>query len=171
MFLNFLKKFLLKRKLKNTLSSINHHFSADKIKTVGLVIDETRFDGKNQIIQELKAKGIEEQNITLLLYHDKNKRRDTNFTSFSLKNVNWSGSIGNQEIKDFKTTPFDLLINYYDVEKVPLLLVTQRSTATFKVGFSNVDKRLNHFIIQTEVENISVFIDELFKYLKILNKI
>ena len=171
MFLDFLKKFLLKRKLKSGLLSVTGDYSAEKIKTVGVIIDETYFNGKEQLLKELIEKGLEEQNITLLLYHDKNKKRDTKFTSFSLKNVSWAGVIGDQEVKDFKARTFDLLISYYDVEKAPLLLVTQRSKAAFKVGFSTVDKRVNHFIIQTTAEDSSVFIEELFKYLRILNKL
>ena len=171
MFLNFLKKFLLKRKLKSTFLNLTDNFSPEKIKTVGLIIDESYFNGKEQLIRELVAKGLEENNITLLLYHDKNKKRDAKFTSFSLKSVSWSGAIGDQEVKNFKTTTFDLLISYYDVEKAPLLLVTQRSKANFKVGFSNVDKRVNHFMIQTSAEDSIVFVEELFKYLRILNKI
>lgn len=171
MFLDFLKKFLLKRKLKQAFGIITDDFSVDKIKTVGLIIDETYFTDKAKLIELLKINGIEEKSITLLLYHDKNKKRDVNFTSFSLKSVSWSGAIGDQEIVDFKAKNFDLLISYYDLEKAPLLLVTQRSKATFKVGFSNIDKRVNHFMIQTTAENSAVFIEELFKYLKILNKI
>jgi hypothetical protein len=171
MFLNFLKKFLLKRKLKKALSSISDDFSIEKIKTVGLLIDESYFTEKNQLIQDLKAEGIDEQNITLLLYHDKDKKRDLNFTSFSLKSVSWSGAIDSKEVMDFKTKNFDLLISYYDIEKAPLLLVSQRSKAGFKVGFSTIDKRLNHLMIQTTAENSTIFIHELFKYLRILNKI
>jgi hypothetical protein len=65
----------------------------------------------------------------------------------------------------------DLLINYYDTEKVALLLVSNLSKASFKVGFASIDKRLNHFMIDTNAENYIVFMSELFKYLKILNKI
>lgn len=171
MFLNFLKKFLLKRKLKNALSFTSADFSVEKIKTVGLIIDETYFTEKDQLIQNLISQGIENKHISLLLYHDKEKKRDLSFTSFSLKGVRWSGTIDNQEILDFKAKNFDLLISYYDVEKAPLLLVTQRSKSGFKVGFSTIDKRLNHFTIETTAEKSSVFIEELFKYLKILNKI
>jgi L-rhamnose mutarotase len=64
-----------------------------------------------------------------------------------------------------------LLINYYDTEKAALLLVSNQSKASFKVGFSSIDKKLNHFMIDTNAENYKVFIEELFKYLKILNKI
>lgn len=171
MFLNFLKKFFLKRKLKNALQALTHRFSAEKIKSVGLFIDETYFSDKEQLLRQLKEKGIEENNITLLLYHDKEKKRDLNFTSFSLKSVSWSGAINDREVVDFKAIEFDLLISYYDVEKAPLLLVTQRSKAKFKVGFASIDKRVNNFMIQTTAENSIIFIDELFKYLKILNKI
>ena len=76
-----------------------------------------------------------------------------------------------KEVKDFIKEPFDLLINYYDTEKVALLLVSHQSKAGFKVGFTSIDKRLNHFMINTNAENFKVFMDELFKYLKILNKI
>jgi hypothetical protein len=60
---------------------------------------------------------------------------------------------------------------YYDTEKVALLLVSNLSKASFKVGFASIDKRLNHFMIDTNAENYTVFMSELFKYLKILNKI
>lgn len=171
MFLNFLKKFFLKRTLRKTYLAQTNCFSTDKIETVGLLIDETHFPNKSELIEGLKANGIQENNITLLLYHDKDKKRDFNFTSFSLKNISWSGSVNDQEIVDFKSKSFDILISYYVVEKPALLLVTQRSKALFKVGFSNIDKRINHFMIDTTIENSNVFVDELFKYLKILNKI
>ena len=76
-----------------------------------------------------------------------------------------------KEVKNFIAEPFDLLINYYDTEKVALLLVSNLSKASFKVGFASIDKRLNHFMIDTNAENYIVFMSELFKYLKILNKI
>lgn len=171
MFLNFLKKFIVKRKLKNELSITSEDFSLSKIKTVGLLIDETYFSEKKQLIEDLKANGIDNQDITLLLYHDKDKKRDLNFISFSLKNIKWSGVIDNKEVENFKNQKFDLLISYYDLEKPQLLLITKQSKAKYKVGFSNIDKRLNHLMIETTAENNTVFITELFKYLKILNKI
>jgi hypothetical protein len=74
-------------------------------------------------------------------------------------------------VNDFINEKFDLLINYYDVEKALLLLITRNSQANIKVGFSTIDKRLNYLIIDTKIENHAIFTHELFKYLKILNKI
>ena len=71
----------------------------------------------------------------------------------------------------FNNSTFDLLVSYYDIEKTPLILLTHQSKALLKVGFSSVDKRLNHLMINTMVENYKVFTHELFRYLKILKKI
>ena len=49
--------------------------------------------------------------------------------------------------------------------------ITNNSKAEFKVGFPSIDERLNHFIIKTEINNYNIFVSELFKYLKLLNKI
>jgi hypothetical protein len=89
----------------------------------------------------------------------------------SLKNISLSGEINKPEVVDFLEKPFDLLINYYDVNKYGILLLSIKSKANFKVGFDTVDKRVNHFIIKELVDNYKEFTSELFKYLKILNKI
>jgi hypothetical protein len=107
-----------------------------------------------------------------LVYKDKIKKNDVfDCQNFSLKNCNWIGDIDGVEVNDFVNRKFDLLISYYDIEKAALLNVTQRTKANFKVGFSTIDKRLNHFMIKTVAEDYQLFITELFKYLRILNKI
>ncbi|WP_374725220.1 DUF6913 domain-containing protein [Flavobacterium arsenatis] len=172
MFLNFLKNFFLKRKLKNNVFNVNSNFSNEKIYTVGIIVDESYFDEKENLIKELIKNDISQNNIKLLVYKDKFKKNEVlKFPSFSMKDVSWNGEIQQQEATDFLSKPFDMLISYYDVTKAPLLLATQQSKAIFKVGFSTIDKRLNHFMINTNAENFKVFSDELFKYLRILNKI
>lgn len=172
MFLNFLKNFFLKRKLKNSVFNVNSSFSDEKINTVGIIVDESYFSEKENLIKELIKNDVNQNNIKLLIYKDKFKKNEVmRFPSFSMKNISWSGEIEQPETIDFLSKPFDMLISYYDIEKVPLLLATQQSKAVFKVGFSTIDKRLNHFMINTNAENFQVFSSELFKYLKILNKI
>ncbi|WP_233550020.1 hypothetical protein [Flavobacterium sp. 120] len=90
---------------------------------------------------------------------------------FNSGDLNWNGEISSTDVNDFVTEKFDLLISYYDIEKAILLKITHISKAQFKVGFSSIDKRLNHFMIKTDVDNYTLFVSELFKYLKILNKI
>ncbi len=99
------------------------------------------------------------------------KKENINYPQYSKKDISWIGSIEKNEAKEFKSKQFDLLISYYDTMKTPLEIVTHKSMAEFKVGFASSNKQLNHFMIYTQVENYTVFVDELFKYLRILNKL
>ena len=172
MFSIYIKNFFTKKIVKNTLSNVKHIPTNDLIKTVGIIFDESYFYEKEALIQELIANGIAESNIQILVFKDKIKKNEVfDFPVFSHKDLSWTATFDKSEVKDFIAQKFDLLINYYDIEKSALLLVSNHSKATFKVGFSSIDKKLNHFMINTNAENYKVFIDELFKYLKILNKI
>lgn len=172
MFLNYFKDFSTKKIVKNSLSNVKHLASDKIIKTVGIIFDESYFYEKEGLVSELISNGIVEKDIKILVYKDKVKKNEVfDYPLFTNKDLSWHGTVDKKEVKDFVNEPFDLLINYYDTEKVALLLVSHSSKASFKVGFSTVDKRLNHFMIDTNAENYKVFIEELFKYLKILNKI
>ncbi|WP_298223422.1 hypothetical protein [Flavobacterium sp.] len=172
MFLNYLKNFFTQKTVKKNLSNVKHIASQSAIETVGIVFDESYFNEREALVQELVAKGIHESNIKVLVFKDKIKKNEQfDYPVFSNKDLSWTATFDKSEVKDFTAQKFDLLINYYDTEKSALLLVSNQSKATFKVGFASIDKKLNHFMIDTHAENYKVFIEELFKYLKILNKI
>ena len=172
MFLNYLKDISTKRIVKNNLSNAKLVSSTNLIQTVGILFDETYFYEREALVASLIQNGIREENIEILVFKDKIKKNETlDYPTFSHKDFSWTATIDKAEVRSFTDKQFDLLINYYDVEKAALLLVSHLSKASFKVGFSSVDKRLHHFMITTHAENYQVFTDELFKYLKILNKI
>lgn len=172
MFLNFLKTFSAKRVLKkgslNVKSEVNDHL----IKTVGVILDETYFNKREALIMELVTQGVDLQNIKLITYKNRYKKREIPEEPFyTNKHISWLGTIEKQEVRDFIDTPFDLLISYYDVKKTPLLIVTHHSKAAFKSGFTSADHDLNHLSIDTSIENFKVFVEELVKYLRILKKL
>ena len=172
MFLNYLKDFSTKKIVKNSLCNVKPLDSVRVIKTVGVILDESYFYKRESLIQELIQNGIDVNNIKFLVYKDKIKKNELfDYPVFSQKDLSWQGTIAKNEVKNFVKEPFDLLINYYDTEKMALLLVSHSSKASFKAGFSSIDKRINHFMINTNAENYTIFLNELFKYLKILNKI
>nr|WP_235889569.1 hypothetical protein [Flavobacterium restrictum] len=143
-----------------------------KIQTVGLLIDESYFFQKEQLIAALIANGFLEKNITTIVYRDKFKKKESYAQpTFGPNQLQWNAQISDAVVTDFVATKFDLLVSYYDIEKAILLLITLQSQADFKVGFSAIDNRLNHFMITTNAESFGVFVSELFRYLKILNKI
>ncbi len=172
MFYNILKNFFLKKNVIKKLTLKNTPTVDKKIQTVGVLVDETYFNDSPLLIDQIVFQGIDKKNISMLIYKDKIKSKEIiNEPFLSLKNISLNGEINKKEVDEFLKTPFDLLINYYDVNKSALLLLTSKSNAKFKVGFETVDKRINHLIIKQVVEDYKGFVTELFKYLKILNKI
>ena len=172
MFLNYIKNFLIKKTLKNSLQDSKMNHSSVIVQTVGLLVDVTDFAATELLIAELIANGILEKNIKKIVYCDAVKKKEgLKYPTFSGAQLKWNGEIRGHVINEFSNEKFDLLISFYDIEKAILMQITQDSIAQFKVGFSSIDKRLNHFIIKTEINNDAVFVKELFKYLKLLNKI
>ena len=172
MFLSYLKDFITKKIVKKELSNPASAPAEGQVKTVGILFDETYFHEREALVNELVENGIAPENISVLVFKNRIKNNETfDYPVFSHKDIKWTAAIHRFEVKEFIAQEFDLLINYYDTEKAALLLVSHLSKAKFKAGFSSVDKRVHHFMIDTNAENYKVFSHELFKYLKILNKI
>lgn len=171
MFSRIIKNFFLKRNINKRLDKHQLDYTHHTIKTVGIIVDETYFTEIDKLIEELVSKGVDRNAIEVLHFLDKKKKNSDATKNYCVtKNISWSGQIKNEIVSNFVEKPFDLLINYYDIEKQVLLLITKRSKAKFKVGFETIDKRVNHFMINLPAENYKEFISELFKYLKILKK-
>lgn len=172
MFLNYIKELSVKKTVKNSLLTVKNSINSGTITSIGLLIDESYFAEINLLVNELSSNGILANNIEVIVYRDRlKKNKNISQATFSSKDLNWNGTIDNAAVNDFVNKEFDLLISYYDVEKAILLVLTNESKARFKVGFSSIDKRLNDLMINTNAENYKVFTHELFRYLKILNKI
>jgi len=172
MFYKILKNFFLKKNVTKRLQNQQPLLEQQKIETIGLLVDETYFSSTASLVDAILSQGFKKEQITILVYKDKIKSKEViNEPFLSLKNIFLSGEINKSEVIEFLEKPFDLLINYYDVNKYEILLLSIKSKANFKVGFDTVDKRVNHFIIKELVENYKEFTSELFKYLKILNRI
>lgn len=172
MFLNFIKDSGLKKIIKKTLSNYKPGASDGQIATVGIVLDETYFKDKEALINKLVQQGIQRSAIETLSYLDKIKKGEQpDCCHFTKKDITSGGEFTKQDVAAFINRPFDLLISYYDVAKPALVLATLKSKASFKVGFSTVDNRLNSFMIASQAEKHEEFTEELIKYLKILNKL
>jgi hypothetical protein len=172
MFLNYFKDFSTKKKVTKSLANSRLFSSNRTIKTVGMILDESYFQLRESLIYEMKQNGIAESDITILVYRNKIKKKQVyDYPVFCHNDLSWNATFDKEEVNAFINEPFDLLINYYEEYKVPVVLASHLSKAHFKVGFPTIDKRLNHFMIATTANNFIVFMDELFRYLKILKKI
>ncbi len=172
MFLNYIKEFSLKRILKNGLKIVINNPNITAIQSVGLLVDESNFTRTESLIEEIVANGIRKDKIEVIVFKDKlNQNQVFSHPTFNNKHIGFDGKFKEKVVLHFINNKFDLLINYYQVEKSSLLIISNESKASFKVGFSIIDKRINNLTINTTIENHKIFVFELFKYLKILKKI
>lgn len=172
MFSNTIKNFFMKRIALKRLSNYFLEVSSDKIITVGIVFNDANFKEKKALFTEIEHFGIAKDNIKVLVYKKKVNKKEVNEEPFvTIKDISFSGDFNKAAVQDFIATPFDLLINYYEVNDAPLILISTASKAKFKVGFASVDKRVNSFMINLHLHQYKEFVTELFKYLKILNKL
>ena len=171
MFLNIIKNFLLKNKTSKLFTNANVSQTEGLIKSVGVIYDGNLNLEIENLVYELFKNGIEEDQIKVLIFKDKiNKKEVSKLNVISYQDINWSGAIDNPTAELYLNYHYDLLINYHDFETPPLVYLSYLSKANFKVGFTSLDKKINQLMINTNPSNYQLFIDELFKYLKILNK-
>jgi hypothetical protein len=172
MFLNYIKNYFVKNKLKNSELNSKTEIGLEKVKTIGLIVDETNFSNTSDLINRLVLDGFSKNDIKVIVYKNKidTKQQYDNHT-FGYNVMHWNGKISDTTVNEFMQTEFDLLISYYDTEKPLLVLITNNSKSKFKVGFSSIDSKWNHLMINTSVKKHDVFVYELIKYLKILKKI
>ncbi len=151
-------------------SPVNH--SADIIQSVGLIFDGNLNIELENVLKELVEHGIDKNQIKVLIFKNKiNKNEVFKHELVTYKEFNLSGELTHSKAELFLNTNFDLLINYHEFDKSPLVYLSYLSKAIFKVGFNTQDKTVNKFMVNTNIYNYQLFIDELFKYLRILNKI
>ncbi|WP_432419523.1 DUF6913 domain-containing protein [Flavobacterium aquiphilum] len=172
MFLDYIKSFVLKNTLKKSLFNVKEESLRSAIVKVGLIVDESNFLETAALKQEIVSNGILENNIKVIAFRDNFKSKEEYLNpTFGFKDLDFKSNFTKESINEFLSEEFDLLINYYSEENPILLLLTNRTKAKFKAGFSSVDKRLNHFLINIASDDYKGFVNELFRYLKILNKI
>lgn len=167
MFLNYIKEFFVKKSLKNNLHNDKKQAFTKNVKKIGLLIDEDNFNHSKELFNELILQGISHEDIKIVVYRHKfNNDTGYSFPAFGRKHIDWKGNSKEPFLNEFTETEFDLLISYYNSENSILMMITSQSKAKFKVGFSSIDKRLNRWMINTDLENYKLFVFELFKYLK-----
>ena len=172
MFYRILKEFFLKKVVSKGLLGYKLEDSEDKIKTIGILVDESESFNREAILKELKSYNLDLETIDVLVFKEKIKAKEVIEEPFyTLKDLSLSGKVNKVEVQKFIDANFDLLINFYEEPKASLNVIAKKSKAKFKVGLSTIDKRINHLIIDSDLENVKVFTSELIKYLRILNKV
>ncbi|MCG2459967.1 hypothetical protein K8352_04355 [Flavobacteriaceae bacterium F89] len=142
------------------------------ITSLGCIVDLDLFDDSNvfyDFVDEFSLRPNSVKIIGYKNYYDKNSPYAT--PVFSDKDLGWNGKIENGYALEFLNREYDLLINYYNEDKLLLQLMTLKAKSRINVGFDGVDENLNDLIIKTSLKDFKTFKAELKKYLIILNEI
>jgi hypothetical protein len=169
MFLNGLKIKSIIRKLKKEVASRSYVPSGKPIRRVGILQEEgAPFDIK-KIASLTKALGIKENNVDVFSFILKPVKDQKEVEGvYSVKSIGWNGILKTTTLKAFVAKDFDVLLSYYTEDQLPLRLVSGLSRATFKVGLIREEQGLHDLVITTAIDEESLFVSELEKYLRIL---
>lgn len=144
--------------------------STTKVKKIGCIVDLDEL-AEDKINALKKAFTFVDDFVLIGYQQKKNEQAKADFYVFDDKAFGWKGSIKDVTVAEFCKQPFDVLISYFTSEKLPLQLAATLSVCDLKIGVEGSDQRIHDLIIHSPIHEISVFKDELIKYLTILNKI
>ena len=87
MFIKYIKELSVKKILKRNLHSVKPSSLVTPIQTIGVIVDESYFVEKEQLIQELVSCGIKENNMKMLVFRDKIKTGEKEYEYIDLKKM------------------------------------------------------------------------------------
>ncbi|UOB17682.1 DUF6913 domain-containing protein [Abyssalbus ytuae] len=126
-----------------------------------------------QIYSLAEGLNIEEEEFKIIGYVEKiNKAEYYPIPVFSENSVLVNGHINNFKVNHYLTKHYDLVINYYEKNILPLRLINSLAKTNFRVGLGHKNTEFNDLTITGTSENndFEYFKKELIKYLTILNK-
>ncbi len=168
MILKGLKRNAIKKSIDAYLKKRNSS-SMSSLKTLAVLIDASYSFNQQSLLKLASELGVAPENLKIVGYkEDKELEEDKKIVYYNDKSFGVSGAMKNKSIQEFINKDYDVLINFYEEDKLELNYVAAASTAKIKVGFAEVDHRINDLIIGSTANDANLFINELKKYLKIL---
>ena len=142
------------------------------IKAVGCIVDLDSFEDTERFYDFVEDYNLRPNAVKIIGYksfYDKNSPYST--PVFSDRDLGWNGTIENSYALEFLSREYDLLVNYYTVEHLPIQLMSITTRARLRVGFKEVDRVYNDLILDAPLNDFATFRKELKKYLGVLNEI
>lgn len=174
MILKGLKKNAIKKSIDDYLKKRDAESKTiSNLKTLAVLIDASHSINIVSLLKLANELGVNSGELKVMGYKEGNKdiedNKDTAY--YNDKSFGINGTPKSKSLKEFINNDYDVLINFYGKDKMELNYVAAASNAKLKVGFAEVDNRINDLIIGATTDDANLFISELKKYLKILQVI
>ncbi len=171
MFLTRLKKISAKKHLNKTLL-LKREVNSGSIRTVGVLVANNKNDNKLLLEGLAAVFGVSVSSIVVLQYcNDKKQALQLSGNVYTGNDLLFNGRFSAATVTNFIAMPFDTLISFYKSDDILLQLVSAKSKAKFKIGFSGSQAEIHDFSVDMELSSLESFFDTLKKYLSILKKI
>ncbi len=170
--MNFFKNYFLHRAYKKEINykkrPSKRKFS-DKIRTIAVILDGNLVIPEDLFLNLGSAFGISRGKIFILTYSDikKNSEGILDEGIFSTSDIGFLGEF-NKVLDKFCSKRYDILVNYYNRNFLPMKLVSLRCKSRISIGFPNVDHKLNDLILNIDIRDHLLFLSESEKYLKLI---
>ncbi len=170
MILKGLKRNAIKKSIEAHLQKRNASPSGiSNLNTLAVLIDASQSVNILSLVKLANELGVKSDKLKVMGYkEEKDIEDDKDAAYYNDKSFAVNGSIKSKSLQDFINKDYDVLISFYPEDKLELNYVAAASKSKLKVGFAEVDNRINDLIIGSAVNNTNLFIKELKKYLKIL---
>ena len=139
--------------------------------TIGCIVDMDNFPEADTFYGLRNDFALRPNGVQIIGYkREYDKTSPFGIQFFTDRDLGWNGEIDNGHVTEFLSREYDVLINYYERETLMLKLLTMSTSARLRVGFSDVDHRINDLILDSHLEDIDAFKLELKKYLTVLGE-
>lgn len=172
MILKGLKRKALKKGIETSLSKRGTTtMNVSHLKTLAVLIDASQSVNVLSLLKLANELGVKSERLKVMGFKEDQKEisDDKDAAYYNERCFAANGSVKSTSLKEFIHTDYDVLINFYAEDKLELNYVASSSQAKFKVGFAEVDNRINDLVIGSAMDDTNLFIAELKKYLKVLD--
>lgn len=166
----YFHKYFLKKQLQHQVVE-RKTVKFDDAKEIGILFNATDVEQNSFVTdfaEQLKQLG---KKVVMLAYFDSPKPAlHFNFLYFNKKNLNWHLQPDTHDVKAFIERKFDILINVFSGDVLPLEYVASLSNASFRVGLYQQNKiHLNEMMVDMkEKKDLPNLLEQIKKYLKLV---
>ena len=169
-----------KFKYKSGVKYLREELSRDRpaperrrgVHAIAIIADLDTFDRAEVFSDLIEAFGLRPNAIKVIGYrrfYDTNSPYAT--PVFSDKDLGWNGEIDNSYAQEFLSREYDILINYFTEDNLPMQLMSVRTRARMRVGFADLDPAFNDLIFDCDLQDFGLFKKEMKKYLEVMNEL
>lgn len=155
----------IRKNLKNNAK--REKFSSLQVEKIACLVDLDKIQ-KVDILQNLiSGYGVRPENFIILGYKEQSPDTHLNGTPvFTWKDIDLSARVHNYHADRLAELTYDMLINYFNEPKNPLLLVSSNISAKIRVGLEGVGQDFNDIIIKSPLEKPEIFSQEIRKIIQ-----